>query len=263
MDLYDNYQTTIETELKITNPLEWTFKSNDQYRGILEHSTEGQGNQYLVEIKKKFSQLYTDYKELLIDLCNKNDLYGQTIKANISDFAFCSPSNLRYIFHSFLILDYIKENNLDDVDFIEIGGGYGGLCFFVKNLASFFGIKTRSYTIFDLQEAAQLQEKYLEALGVQDFYCFQFNNFKEKELNRLKTDSFLISNYAFSEIHESIQAQYREHIINPYTSWGFLTWNAIDVYDFVDNSKIKKEKEYPQTDGTFGKNYYVTFSPRS
>tara|TARA_R110002020_G_scaffold406093_1_gene616128 strand:- start:257 stop:1048 length:792 start_codon:yes stop_codon:yes gene_type:complete len=263
MDLYNDYQAAIKPELQITNPLEWSFKRNDQYRAMLEHCSESQGTQYLIELKKKFSQLYTDHKELLIDLCNKNDLYGQTIKANISDFAFCSPSNLRYIFHSFLILNYIKENNLNDINFIEIGGGYGGLCFFVKNLASLLGIKICSYSLFDLQEAAQLQEKYLEALGVQDYYCFQFNNFKKKELKRLKTDSFLISNYAFSEIHESIQAQYREHIINPYTPWGFLTWNAIDVYDFVDNSKIKKEKEYPQTDGTWGKNYYVTFSPRS
>ena len=53
--------------------------------------------------------------------------------------------------------------------------------------------------------------------------------------------------------------EYTEKVINPYTSWGFLTWNNIDVYEFVNNSEIIKEKEYPLT---WEKNYYVKFKPK-
>ena len=51
--------------------------------------------------------------------------------------------------------------------------------------------------------------------------------------------------------------KYIDKIINPYTKFGFLTWNFIPVYNFVKNSVI--EKEYPQTGG--GSNYYIRYYP--
>lgn len=251
--MYNNYLKTVENQLKISDPVDYIFKSDKYYMEILEHCSNQQGQQYLEEIKKRYNEIYTNNKGLLIELCEKNDLYGHANKSQINDFALCSPSNLRYIFHSFLILDYIKQNGLNNIDFIEIGGGYGGLCFFINHLANIFDIIIKSYVIFDLLQVSQLQKKYLDALNINNVKYFQLDNFENLQIN-----SFLISNYAFSEISSELQNNYIQKIINPYTSFGFLTWNFIDVYDFVRNSKIEKEFEYPQTGGN---NYYVRFKP--
>ena len=149
----------------------------------------------------------------------------------------CSPSNLRYLLHSLLILEDMKKYKLNNVDIIEIGGGYGGLCFFIHSIAQLYEININSYTIFDLLEPSLLQEKYLNVLNIEKVDFCQLDNF-----NNLKNNSFLISNYAFSEISKELQTEYIEKIINPYTTFGFLTWNFISVYDFVENSIIEKRK---------------------
>jgi hypothetical protein len=253
MAFYDGYISAIERQLSFTNPADYNFKSDSDYTWVLEHSSVDQGNNYLKEIKQKYGFLYKIHKQLLIELCKMNDMYGKTVKHHFHDFTECSPSNLRYIFHSLLILDYAAENNLNGIDFIEIGGGYGGLCFFLYKMASLFNITINSYSIFDLPQALQLQERYLNALHIGNINYCNLNNPKN-----LKTNSFLISNYAFSEITHELQELYIQRVINPYTTYGFLAWNVIDLYDFVKNSKIEKEREYPLTGGN---NYYVRFKP--
>ena len=249
--MYNSYIKCIELELN-KKPSEWSFKRNNNYRVILEHCNYNHGMQYLTEIKNRYTNLFNDNKNFIIELCKKNDLYGNTIKNDFKNFTTCSASNFRYILHSLLILDYIKENNLNNIDFIEIGGGYGGLCFFIFNLAKLFDISINSFTIFDLLQCSLLQDKYLKALNINNVKCYQINNF-----NNLKVNSFLISNYAFSEISKELQTQYIDKIINPYTNHGFLAWNFIPVYNFVNNSIIDKEPEYPNT----GSNFYVRFKP--
>jgi hypothetical protein len=60
-----------------------------------------------------------------------------------------------------LILDHIKKNLLNNIDLVEICGGYGGLCLFIFKLSILFNISINSYTIFDLSEPMILQKKYL------------------------------------------------------------------------------------------------------
>ena len=80
---------------------------------------------------------------------------------------------------------------------------------------------------------------------------FLQNDIKErisqKFVETLKEDSFLISNYAFSEIPMSIQNMYSKYVLNPFVSHGFLTWNFIDIYNFIENKYFKIEEEYPLT----------------
>lgn len=148
----------------------------------------------------------------------------------------------------------MKKYKLNNVDIIEIGGGYGGLCFFIHNIAPLYEININSYTIFDLLEASLLQEKYLNALNIKKTYFYQLDNF-----HNLKNNSFLISTYAFSEIPMSIQKEYSKKIINQKTNFGFIAWNKIPVYNFVENSIIEKEREYPLTHQS--QNYYVRYYP--
>jgi hypothetical protein len=232
---YDNYVNTIRNNLSL-DPKDWFFKSDPAYTPILEHVTEHVGNRYFTEIKERFPSYYNDNKNLLIELCYKNDLYGKTKKSVFTDFTICSPTNLRYILHSFLILQYIQSIELNNLNIIEIGGGYGGLYFFLKHLSPLFGVSINTYTIFDLKEASDLQNLYLDNLQVSDYSTQQLNN-----LGSLYKNSFLISNYAFSEISPIVQNEYIEKVIKPYVSNGFILWNHIKVYPFIDK-KLYIEK---------------------
>ena len=254
MSIYKKYIDFIrDTQLQL-QPKDWNFKKCSSYTYMLEHVNFNQGEQCLNVINNKFNTFYKNNSEFLKNLCNLNDKYGQTKKYNFKNFMTCSPSNLRYILHSLLILEDMKKYKLNNVDIIEIGGGYGGLCFFIHNIASLFEININSYTIFDLLEASLLQEKYLNELNIKKTYFYQLDNF-----HNLKNNSFLISTYAFSEIPISIQKEYSEKIINQKTNFGFIAWNNIPVYNFVENSIIEKERAYPLT--VFPNNYYVRYYP--
>jgi len=251
--MYSNYEDCI-TSFVNTNINDWTFKSNPEYCLVLEHVKPRQGELYINELKKRFDVLYNSNTDYLIELCRLNDSCGKPKKYNFKNFTDCSPTGLRYIFQSFLILTYMKECNLNNIDVIEIGGGYGGLCFFIYKLAHLFDITINTYSIFDLQMPLILQQKYLENLSIHNINYVTLDNMKN-----LKYNSFLISNYAFSEISLDLQKQYTNHVLNPYVSYGFLAWNFIDVYEFIDNKNITIEAEYPLTYRT---NKYVRFSPK-
>jgi len=249
---YDKYIESVKSNINL-DPVDWNFKSNDNYRVVLEHLDRKMGQDYYDIIKSDFYNIYLSNKDYLIELCQKNDMYGKTIKFDYPDFLECSPTNFRYMLHSFMILKFIKKNNLNDLNFIEIGGGYGGLAFYISNLADIFSININSYSIFDLSEVSILQNKYLDTLDIKNHNCFQLDSFSD-----LKINSFLISNYAYSEINTKLQKQYTDKIINPFTSHGFLTWNFSKVHKFINNKAISIWPENPLTHKT---NYYVTFKP--
>jgi hypothetical protein len=250
--MYTEYTNYIKSILHL-DVTQMNFKSNNNYRGILEHVTQWQGDEYLYYIIKRFALFFNERKNYLLDLCNENDLYGMPDKVQFNNFAICSPTNLRYILHSLLILSYMNDCSLNKVDIIELGGGYGGLCFFIKKLSPFFNITINSYTIFDLYEPLQLQKKYLEQLNIMNVQFFELNNFYN-----LQSNSFLISNYCFSEISLELQKEYTNKVLNPYVSHGFLTWNFIQLYKFIDDKDITAEFEFPQTGGN---NLYVRIKP--
>jgi len=148
----------------------------------------------------------------------------------------------------------MKDCALDNIDVIEIGGGYGGLCFFIYSLAHLFQITIKTYAIFDLALPSQLQKKYLHALNVVNGVSYLDLNC----ISNLSKNSFLISNYAFSEISRDLQQRYTNNVINPFTSHGFLVWNFIDFYEFVDNSVISHEPEFPVSANN---NLFVQYKP--
>lgn len=252
---YSFYTDYIKTF--INNDIEtWDFKSNIIYKGILEHIGYELGLQCLEVIKEKYSDFYDKYKSNLIELANKNDLYGKTDLCNYIDFCICSPSNMRYILHSLLILSFMKKCNINNIDIIEIGAGYGGLCFYIYNIAPLFNINIDSYSIFDLPEAMLLQEKYLNKLNITNVNFENLNNIKN-----LKKNSFLISNYAYSEFNKEYRIEYTNSVLNPYTSYGFFAWNTFfpHNYKFVDDKNITIINEYPNTGDD--KNFYVYYEP--
>ena len=253
---YSPYRILVNKIIE-TNKTEWDFKSNSEYTQILENLGKYYGNLYLDQLNKQFTKFFYKHKKYLIDLCEMNDLYGKPKLRPFSSFIPCSPTNLRYILHSLLILTFMSNHKLNTIDIIEIGGGYGGLSLFIHKISALFKINITSYTIIDLPEISLLQKTYLDALNMtKNMHFYNINNYKN-----LKKNSFLISNYAYSELAIELQQEYTEKILNPYISYGFLVWNYIELYDFIKSKIILKEYEEPDTSNN-NTNYYVTILPK-
>ena len=262
MEIYKRYIETIKNNLSLDKD-DWYFKADPRYRDILEHVSFDHGKQFLSTIKKKYNNVFANHKDYLIELCHLNDLYGKTYKSKFDDFTECSPTNLRYILHALLIIDYMRRISLNNINIVEVGGGYGGEAFFISKLAPLFNINISSYTIIDLHEASLLAEKYLKAHNI---------NVKTTQLSNcgtLRENSFLISNYALSELTIELQKKYVDQILYPYISHGFLTWNNQNVFagafyeKFVTSKSVYKVGEYPQTNLRDHSNSYVYFRPKN
>jgi hypothetical protein len=247
---YDEYIRIVKFQ-NLMMDFELSFKSNKIYQSVLEHTSLFSANLILNCIKNEYGQLFNNNKKYLIELCSKNDMYGKPRLESITDFTTTNPSNIRYIYHSFLILSNISKNKINNVNLVEIGGGYGGLCFFIYGMAKFYNISISSYTIFDIKEVSILQKRYLKIFDI-DINTYDIND--DWVLN---DNSYVISNYAFSEIPRQLQEEYSEKILNKYISYGFLIWNFIPVYEFIQNKNILIEDERP-TDQQKNKFVYIT-----
>ena len=118
MSIYKRYTNFIsETQLKL-EPKDWSFKNCDEYTYMLEHVTVNQGEEYLNVIKNKFNTFYENNLDFLKNICNLNDKYGLTNKHNFENFTTCSPTNLRYVLHSLLILE--RNSRLDVEELIAL-----------------------------------------------------------------------------------------------------------------------------------------------
>ena len=222
------------------------FKSDPEYRTVLEHVTPQEGSKYL--------DLITSITDItlseIVEFCRLNDSIGSPIK-NEYNGLICSPSNLRYIFHAFLLLRHIKSLDRSNLDIVEVGGGYGGLCLAIHTFAKKYNITINSYTIIDLTEAIVTQKIFLQkvdpSLRVEWEDANTFGSSIEKK------NMFLISNYCFSELCDGYREKYIKTLF-PKVSNGFMAWNGIPIYDFGFN--MRYEEEYPKT-GQF--NLYVYF----
>jgi hypothetical protein len=238
-DCYDEYVKTVSNNLP-RDPKDWTFKSDQNYRQILEHVSKSQGDEYLKLIQDEFNDFYTVYLKNIIELITENDLIGNPIKSDFNlnnKLIICSPTNWRYIYHSCLILKYIKSLSEKPKRIIEVGAGFGGLIFYLHKMAYMFNINSdlMEYCIFDLPIPGSLQQKYLNFHGI---------NVNVNPKNLTDEISFFISNYAFSELSEKIRNSYSD-VIN-LCQHGFLVWNMISVYQFIEKS-LTIEDERPKT----------------
>ena len=120
-------------------------------------------------------------------------------------------------------------------------------------LANIFNIKISSYIIFYLNDITVLQKKYLELHNIDiNALCIENNDDYKQLLNQ---NSFLISNYGFSELSKEIRDKY-SNIISSFISYVFMVWNFIPVYNFINN-KITDYPEIPLTGGIQNKYIYI------
>lgn len=150
---------------------------------------------------------------------------------------YITPNAARYIYHACVINKYLKEKyNNSEIDIVEIGGGYGGLCYWLQ----MFSEQIKIYTIIDLPLPCKLQNRCLSILGASSTSITDVNLFSKS--NR---PLFVISNYAYSEFNKHYQDLYKNTVLK-HADGGFMIWNNwTGIYMFTDKSmRIESERPY-------------------
>ena len=187
------------------------FKSNPDYRVVLEHVSVEQGQQYLNEIKKDVPKILDNVPKFIT-----NDSVGNPMTHYYPDIKnFTSPTTLRYVK---VLTDLIKLfGTLDGLDIVEIGVGYGGQCKIINDV-----FKPKSYTLIDMPEVLELSMKYLNHFKVEHTIP-QTSEY----MGVIGMDYDLcISNYAFTEIDRKYQDMYAGNIIKN-SKMGYITCNFL------------------------------------
>lgn len=183
------------------------FKCEDAYRKVLEHLSYEEGLEYL--------KVIVEHPLLdCIGIFSSNDDIGNPYKFFYPTLGLkVSPTTIRYIK---VLIDLVEIfNTLDDLDIVEIGGGYGGQCKVIHDVFT-----PRSYTIIDLPDALALSEKYLTGFRINARYR------QPDSLTKTHYD-LCISNYAFTEFNKEHQLRYSEQIIKN-SDKGYITCNFVD-----------------------------------
>ena len=259
---YDNYTKYITNLLK-QDLNDTSFKSAQEYNEVLENVSKALGTEYLKRIETEFPEITFDNMKEFINLNNK---CGQTQKSIFTTsnmkILYCSPSALRYIYHSLKIIHHIKNTNSKKV--VEIGGGYGGLYLAINIFAPKLNVIIDKYYIIDLPVVTELIKRYIalhiDVLSI-PLEIYNNNNYFDFIKDR---NLFLISNYCFTAINNNERLNYINKLF-PMVSNGFITWQTCFGVDIHSSKSIFKSKildikeETPQTAQEYAKNYYVTF----
>jgi len=178
------------------------FKTHPNYTPILSHVSRVQGQKYL----EKIDHDLLEYKSI-------NDVHGGP-SLHLYDSHYIDPTSLRYIK---FVSDIRKFLGTDLGDVIEIGGGYGGLCLFIKTI-----LKVNSYSILDNEFVILLVKKYLKLHNI------------ELNVDRFKTYDTVISTFAWDELGFDLREEYL-HLMEK-SNRGYLV---------AKNQKIE-EHEWPE-----------------
>lgn len=264
--MYNNYRKFLKNN-NIEEVSKIPFKSNKNYCGILEHVSYNLGKKYLALILNEFPTLNVSK---ISNFCELNDKYGDPIKESFkinNDLLVCSPTSLRYIYHSLIILKYYSSTNCKNI--VEVGCGYGGLCLAINYFIDEFDIKIDNYHIIDLPEPCVLIKNYIELhkSNIKFNIDYHINDSYGHDINNEYL--FFISNYCYTEISKQDHGKYTE-VLLPKVNRGFLTWQnggnkgaypIKNCGDIIGKPILKIEEEKPQTDAGHGiyKNYFVYF----
>jgi hypothetical protein len=227
VDVYAAYRSVLACEAT-RPPVEWTFKSSPAYQQILEHVTPEQGLAYLA-LAQSSPRWSANMRLLVGEIALENDRLGKPVRAPFDSLGiYCSPTNMRYLWHALEILSWVDHLGLKAVNIVEIGGGYGGLALYLHRLAPYLHSEIASYTILDLPEASALQAAYARELG------FPVEGRGDQVFELRERVNFLISAYAFSEFSPEVRAWYEKFVV-PWCPHGWMLWNMIPVYPFTDH----------------------------
>lgn len=123
-----------------------------------------------------------------------------------------SPTTLRYMK---VLSDLVQLfGDLNGKNVIEIGGGYGGQAKVINNL-----FEVKKYYLVDLPEVNKLSARYLKEFKIKNVYQCISDQLPDEDFD------LVISNYAFSELHGSLQKRLSEKVLSR-SHHGYLTVNC-------------------------------------
>ena len=194
-------------------------------------------------------------KKIIIDYLQINDLYGYPklyeYKSNNGLSFNCSPTSLRYVYHSLLILNHYKNNKNKPI--VEVGCGYGGLFLAICHFSKLLNIEINHYYFIDLDNVGKLIKNYLDLnkSSISIEYSIHSANLHGTDI--IEKDLFFISNYCFTEIDKNHRNNYITNLI-PKCSSGFIIWQTCmgtgcdNIHDYIKLLGIKAfQEERPQT----------------
>lgn len=215
------------------------FKSIPEFIKILEHTSEYYGNEYIKLIFSEHGDLANklDWKKL-----TENDLIGNPIIINflqLKDYikigdCYYSPSTIYYIYRGLDIISRILNNDVDN-NVLEIGGGYGGQCKLIIDIAKMLNIEIKNYGIIDLEYPSKLQNKYLNYFKYDNIQFFEFEHITD--LSVFEKYNKLISIYALSEFEIDIQEYYIRNILKNSTNY-YILCNVYMKNNFFKTNKL-------------------------
>jgi hypothetical protein len=209
------------------------FKTNNNYTPILEHVGMEEGEMYIKEFEPMETYILSNLEEI-----KKNDSIGNPLTYSYDKFGQISPTTLRYIKNCCDILQNFKGEKIENV--VEIGGGYGGLCFVYDRIIGF-----KKYHIYDLPEVNELSKKYLS-----NFTDFSGGT-SASTLDGGDQENYdlLISNYALSELSRNLQIEYIHRVLKK-SKMFYLVFNQIgdlsleEFLDLVPEYDTRIEEEH-------------------
>jgi len=215
---YNRYTREINSELNAPNG--GNIRRRKHYLIVVCGYTQLLNNQiYNNEIVGgSYYKMIQDNIDYIKSIFTTNDSFGNPVKIN-TFLGLYEGNNVKYLYHSCCVLDHMKSLGLNNIDIVEIGGGYGGLSYFIHKMSTLFDIKLNSYTIYDIEAPSKLQKKYAEHIG------FKINTVQSEKGHILEhKNNYLISCYAFSEFSPFIKEIYMAEVF-PYISHGLMAWN--------------------------------------
>ena len=257
---YENYLKEVNTE----DLSEVNFKSNAKFISILEHVSPKQGVAYLKLIEAEFPEItYDDIRKYV----NINDKIGGSTKSIFTTtknkMIYCSPTNMRYIYHALLILTAYKDSGCKQM--VEMGCGYSGLFLAINMFQTKMDVKVGKYNMVDLPVVCTLIDNYLEIN--KDFVSIPYDIYESTNYGaEVPGDGlFFISNYCFSELDDNTRNQYVKTLF-PKVEHGFIVFQTcfnlpLDSLNdmLVGKTIIKSEHERPQTAPAHAPNWFVYF----
>jgi putative sugar O-methyltransferase len=144
----------------------------------------------------------------------ENDRHGNPELVELvsnSPYGKAASTTMRYAWNVFDMMTH--DIALDDVDIVEVGGGYGGLC---RMIHAFH--KPKSYTIVDLPEALGLADRYLKCYGIEA-------RMVASDAYGLEPIDTFISNYALTELSKDVQDGYANKLLKR-ADFGYVTYNS-------------------------------------
>jgi hypothetical protein len=221
------------------------FKSNRQYRLILEHVTAQQGQQYFSLIRHNAELL-----EKLLQICAKE--FGRPLRYSITGLGKVSPTQIRYA----KILQDLQFlfGDLSGKNIAEIGIGNGGQAIHILN-----SYPTARYSGFDLDVVLNLSSQLVKMYN-SNFEVDMFDGINPPK----KEFDLILSNYAFSELNLETQQMYIEKVISNSKS-GYMIYNhiqpsgskAMTATEFAQ--KIPGAEIFQEIPNTFKKNVLVVW----